>query len=58
MQSRRPLEAKKRLQAAEMRYAIIEGYCDLLAGRVVEYKGDVRSVCKEARRHDQRGWKS
>jgi antitoxin ParD1/3/4 len=50
-------EKKERLEAAEMRAAILEGYRDLIEGRVVEFKGDVRATLREAARRDKQGWK-
>ena len=50
-------EKKDRLEAAQLRDGILEGYQDLIAGRVVEFKGDLRQMLKEARRREKLGWK-
>ena len=48
---------KERLKAAQIRDGILEGYQDLIAGKVVEFKGDLRQALKEARRREKQGWK-
>ena len=48
---------KERLEAAQIRDGILEGYQDLIAGKVVEFKGDLRQALKEARRRENQGWK-
>ena len=50
-------EKKERMEAAEMRDAILEGYRDLIEGRVVEFKGDLRAALKEAQRREKQNWK-
>ncbi|HEV2209511.1 MAG TPA: CopG family transcriptional regulator [Verrucomicrobiae bacterium] len=50
-------EKKERLEAAEMRDAILEGYRDLIHGRVVEFTGNLRATLKESQRRDKQGWK-
>lgn len=50
-------EKKERMDAAELRDGIIEGYRDLIEGRVVEFKGNLRNTIKEAKRRDSKGWK-
>jgi hypothetical protein len=50
-------EKKERMEAAQMRDAIVEGYRDVLDGRVVEFKGDLRAALREARRREKPGWK-
>lgn len=50
-------EKKERLEAAEVRDSILEGYQDLIAGRVVEFKGDLRKSLREVKRHEKQGWK-
>ena len=37
-------EKKERLEAAELREAVIEGYDDVLNGRTRQYNGDLRSM--------------
>ncbi len=41
-------EKKQRLEAAQIRDAIIEGYRDATAGRTVEYKGDLRKLLRKS----------
>jgi antitoxin ParD1/3/4 len=41
-------EKKERLEAAEIRDAILEGYQDSLQGRVVSYRGDLRQLLEKA----------
>jgi antitoxin ParD1/3/4 len=50
-------EKKERMEAAEMRDAILEGYRDLAEGRVVEFKGDLGAALAIARRREKQGWK-
>ncbi len=50
-------EKKERMEAAEMRDAILEGYRDLIEGRVVEFKGDLRGTLGEVRRREKEAWK-
>jgi antitoxin ParD1/3/4 len=41
-------EKKQRMEAAQIRDAIIEGYRDAAAGRTVEYKGDLRQLLRKS----------
>ena len=50
-------EKKERLDAAQLRDGILEGYQDVIAGRVVEFKGDLRQSLKDARIREKQGWK-
>jgi antitoxin ParD1/3/4 len=50
-------EKKERMEAAELREGIVEGYRDLIEGRVVEFTGHLRKTVKEAKRRDAKGWK-
>jgi antitoxin ParD1/3/4 len=50
-------ERKARMEAAEMRDGILEGYQDVLAGRVIEFKGSLRDAIKAADRRAKRDWK-
>lgn len=50
-------EKKERQDAAALRQAIIEGYQDLAAGRMVEFTGDLRAALKEANRREKQDWK-
>ena len=50
-------EKKERLEAAAMRDSILEGYQDLIEGRVVEFKGDIRATLKQAHQREKQGWK-
>ena len=50
-------EHKARQEAAQMRDGIVEGFQDVLAGRVVEFNGRLKDARKEADRREKRGWK-
>jgi antitoxin ParD1/3/4 len=50
-------EKKARIEAAELREGVIEGYRDVIEGRVVEFKGSLRKTMNEARRREAKGWK-
>ena len=41
-------EKKQRLEAAQIREAIIEGYRDATAGRTVEYQGNLRQLLRKS----------
>lgn len=43
-------EKKERLEAAQVRDSILEGYQDALKGRTVSYHGDLRALLKKAGR--------
>lgn len=47
-------ERKEREEAAAVRAAVIEGYEDIRAGRVVEYRGDVEALLDELDARDRR----
>lgn len=49
-------EKKERLEAAELRRSIVEGYGDVLEGRVLPLDGDLRSMVADAKRRDEHGW--
>ena len=49
-------ERKERQEAAALRQAVLEGYDDVLRGRVLPLKGDLRSMIAEAKRRDREGW--
>jgi antitoxin ParD1/3/4 len=40
-------EKKERMEAAQLRDAILEGYQDALAGRSVEYTGNLKQMLKD-----------
>lgn len=40
---------KAQEDAAEVRNAILEGYQDAIAGRTVEFKGDLKTLLKKAK---------
>lgn len=40
-------EKKERIEASQIRDAILEGYQDAIAGRTVEYQGDLRGLLKK-----------
>lgn len=42
-------EKKERQEAAELRDGVLSGYQDIIQGRVVEFKGNLRSSMKEAK---------
>ena len=50
-------EKKERIEAAELRRAVLEGYDDALHGRTLPLEGDLRSMVAEARRRDETGWR-
>jgi ribosome modulation factor len=41
-------QRKLQLEAAQTRDAILEGYQDAIAGRTVEFDGNLRSLLKKA----------
>jgi antitoxin ParD1/3/4 len=41
-------EKKQRLEAAQIRDAILNGYQDAIHGRTVPYRGDLRQLMKKA----------
>jgi antitoxin ParD1/3/4 len=43
-------EKKERLEAARIREAIIEGYQDVIEGRTVTYRGNLRRLLKKSAR--------
>ena len=49
-------EKKDRMEAAELRKAVLEGYDDVLHGRTLPLAGDLRSMIAEAKRRDEHGW--
>jgi len=50
-------EKKERQEAAALRDGILEGYQDLIAGRTVEFKGDLRASLKAANQLEkQQSW--
>ncbi|MEZ5534305.1 MAG: hypothetical protein R3F02_01645 [Thiolinea sp.] len=50
-------EKKQRQEAAELRAAILEGYQDMAAGRVIRYQGNLRQTLAAAKEAEQKGWK-
>ena len=50
-------EKKERIEAAELRKAVVEGYADVLHGRTLPLDGDLRSMVAEAKRRDEAGWR-
>ena len=50
-------ERKERVEAAELRKAVLEGYDDVLHGRTLPLEGDLRSMVAEAKRRDEAGWR-
>ncbi|MCP4933753.1 MAG: CopG family transcriptional regulator [bacterium] len=49
-------EKKRRLEAAALRDAVLEGYQDLIEGRSIRFSGDVRDVITQAKRREAEGW--
>ena len=49
-------ERKERMEAAELRKAVLEGYDDVRQGRTLPLNGDLRSMVAEAKRRDEHGW--
>lgn len=49
-------EHKERLEAAELRKAVFEGYDDVQHGRTLPLEGDFRAMIAEAKRLDENGW--
>jgi len=49
-------ERKERVEAAELRKAVLGGYDDVLHGRTLPLEGDFRSMIEEAKRRDKHGW--
>lgn len=50
-------EKKRRMEAAAVRDAVIEGYRDLAEGRFVEFDGDLKGTLANARQREREGWK-
>jgi len=50
-------EKKEQIEAAELRDGILEGYRDLIEGRSVEFRGDLRAALRETRRREKANWK-
>lgn len=50
-------EKKARMEAAAVREGILEGYEDVLTGRVVPFDGDLRGALRLAERREAKGWK-
>jgi antitoxin ParD1/3/4 len=42
-------EKKERLEAAAIREAILDGFQDAIAGRMYEFKGDLRQLMKKVK---------
>lgn len=49
-------ERKERMEAAELRKAVLEGYDDVLRGRTLPLSGDLRSMVAQVKRRDEHGW--
>ena len=50
-------ERKERVEAAELRRAVLEGYDDVLNRRTLPLEVDLRSMVAEAKRRDEAGWR-
>jgi antitoxin ParD1/3/4 len=49
-------EKKRRIEAAELRDGVIEGYRDLIEGRFVQFDGSIDEAIAEGKRRDREGW--
>ncbi len=49
-------EKKRRLEAAALRDAVLEGYQDLIEGRSIRFSGDVRDIITQAKRREAESW--
>lgn len=50
-------EKKRRMDAADLRMGILEGFDDILHGRVVEFQGNIHETMAEMDRREAEGWK-
>ena len=50
-------EKKRRLEAAAVRDAVLEGYQDLIEGHSIRFTGDVRDVIAEAKKRQKKDWR-
>ena len=50
-------EKKERVEAADLRKAVLEGYDDVLHSRTLPLEGDLRAMIAEAKRRDESGWR-
>ena len=49
-------ERKELMEAASLRNGVLEGYQDVMNGRVVDYNGSVRDVIKKVKNKESTGW--
>ena len=49
-------EKKEQQEAAALRDGVLEGYHDLLEGRTIEFKGNLRDSLKKAQQHEKSDW--
>lgn len=49
-------EKKERQEAAAIRDGVLGGYQDILSGKTIEFRGNLRSILAEARKREQAGW--
>jgi antitoxin ParD1/3/4 len=49
-------QKKQRQEAAAIRDGVLQGYRDLLDGKTLEFKGNLRSTLRQAKRREQSGW--
>jgi Arc/MetJ-type ribon-helix-helix transcriptional regulator len=49
-------EKKAKKEAIALRGAVLEGYQDAIAGRLVHYSGNIRQTIAEAKNSDEMGW--
>lgn len=50
-------EKKERQEAAELREAVLEGYGDVIEGRVIPLGDSLRAMVAEAKKRDGAGWR-
>ncbi len=50
-------EKKRRMEAAEFRDSVVEGYRDIIEGRSVEFTGSLKDLMAEGKKREREGWK-
>ncbi len=50
-------EKKERIEAANLRSAVIEGYQDAIAGRTITFNGSIQNALNEFSKREKEGWK-
>ena len=49
-------ERKEKMDAADLRSGVLEGFQDAINGKVVEFNGSVRDAIAEVKTKEQSGW--